>query len=42
MSARGVKKMGRAARWLSGPPETDLAQAGVLSFFFFFSFLFQI
>jgi hypothetical protein len=40
MSARGVKKMGRAARWLSGMPETDPAQAGVLSFsfsLFFFS-----
>jgi hypothetical protein len=40
MSARGVKKMGRAARWLSGPPETDPAQAGVLSFSFSFSLFF--
>jgi hypothetical protein len=36
--------MGRTTRWLSGPPETDPAQAGVLSFsfslFFFFKFRF--
>jgi hypothetical protein len=41
MSARGVKKMGSAARWLSGPPETDPAQAGVLYFFYFSLFFFK-